>query len=118
MKTELALTSIPRRMNELGYGDNYFIHHRHLRVPANKEIKENAANEYYFLIEEDAITFSSAKYDGADSIIRVTSDSGIYDLSDKKVDEMQHEHTGAITVKNLTQIDLFVKFIQVIPKHD
>jgi hypothetical protein len=118
MKTELALAAIPRRMNELGYGDNYILHHRHLRIPASKEIKINAANEVYFLVEEDTITFSSAKYDGADAIIRVTSDSGVYDLSEKKADEMQHEHTGGIVVKNLTKIDLFVKFIQVIPKHD
>lgn len=118
MKTELALTSIPRRMRELGYGDNYILHHRHLKVPADKEIKINAANEFYFLIEEDALTFSSSRYDGADALFSVKSDSGTYDLSDKKVDEMQHEHTGAITVKNLTKIDLFIKFIQVIPKHD
>lgn len=118
MKTELALASIPRRMRELGYGDNYFIHHRHLRLPASKDLKINAANEFYFLIEEDALTFSSSKYEGSDSLFRVVSDSGIYDLAEKKADEMQHEHTGNITVKNLTKIDLFIKFIQVIPKND
>ena len=118
MKTELALASIPRRMNELGYGDNYIPHHRHLRIPAEGEIKINAATEIYFLVEEETLTFSRVEYDGADGIFRVESESGVYDLSDKKVDEMQHEHTGTITVKNHSRIDLFVKFIQVIPKHN
>lgn len=118
MKTELALFLIPKRMKEMGYGENYIPDHKHIRLPAGKEVKINAANEFYFLIEEDALTFSSSRYEGSDSLFRIVSDSGIYDLAEKKADEMQHEHTGNITVKNLTKIDLFVKFIQVIPKHD
>lgn len=105
MTVNLALEYIPKRMNELGYGSNYYIRFRHLVLRANESIRLDADNQYYFLVED------------ADNI-NVTSDFGTFDLSEENSNEMLYEHTGKIDIRNYASTVNHLRFIQVIPKHE
>ena len=60
MTTDLALEYIPRRMKELGYGDNYSIQFRHFVLPVMAVINENFPNQLLILIEpSEAIAVKS-----------------------------------------------------------
>jgi hypothetical protein len=104
MKLEFALDYIPRRMNELGYGKEYTTQWRHLQVDAHSQLKIDADNEYYFLIEPSA-DFS------------VRSKFGMFDLRDRASNEMLYEHRGKIKIRNFSNYSKFILFIQVIPHH-
>lgn len=103
MTINLALEYIPRRMQELGYDKDYYIRFRHLILQANEEQNIEAFNQLYFLVAET-------------ENVRVESETGIYDLSEKNVNEMQYEHQGSIHISNYLQGINHLRFIQVIPK--
>ena len=104
MTINLALEYIPRRMKELGYNTDYFIRFRHLVLQPNEEQTIHAFNQFFYLIEE------------AENV-RVESETGVFDLSESKTNEMQYEHQSKIHITNyLTGIN-HLRFIQVIPKH-
>lgn len=105
MTVNLALEYIPKRMNELGYGSNYYIRFRHLVLKPSETRKLDADNQYYFLVED------------ADNI-SVTSDFGIFDLSQENTNEMLYEHTGKISLHNYASTVNHLRFIQVIPKRE
>lgn len=104
MNTAFAIDFIPRRMNELGYGNGYITRYRHFQLEASGVINIDAENEYYFLIEP------------SDSIL-VKSKAGSYNLKDEGINEMQYEHRGKIKITNLSKTIQFILFIQVIPFH-
>ncbi len=105
MTVNLALEYIPRRMGELGFGNNYVLRFRHLVLQANETLSLDAQNQFFILVEE------------ADGI-SVESPGGMFDLSSTVTNEMQYEHQGKITVRNQTVRIIHARFIQVIPKHD
>ena len=104
MTIEFAIAFIPKRMEELGYGTNYIIRWRHFQVEANEVLLLDANNEYYLLINPT-------------KGIEVSSKSGVFNLSDAAINEMQYEHKGKIQIKNNNTSIQLVLFIQVIPNH-
>lgn len=107
MTVNLALEYIPRRMKELGYGNNYILRFRHFTLsPSEKRIITSLAGEFFLLVEENFY-------------LRIESETGIYDLGAKNSNEMQYEHQGEIALINSDSENfIHTKFIQVIPIHN
>jgi hypothetical protein len=104
MTTDLALEYIPRRMKEMGYGDNYSLRFAHFVLTPNQVISIEGSCQFFILVEEPAN-------------MDIESDTGIFNLSLSTTNEMQYEHQGFITIKNLATTANNVRFIQVIPKN-
>ena len=104
MTIDLALEYIPRRMEELGFGNRYTLRFRHLVLQATEELILDAQNQFFILVDQP-------------SGITVDSSSGVFDLSSSSVNEMQYEHQGLINIKNMTEKITHIRFIQVIIKH-
>ncbi len=104
MTTDLALEYIPRRMKELGYGDNYSLRFAHFVLIANQVVSVDASCQFFILVEEPAN-------------MDIESDTGIFNLALTTANEMQYEHQGLMTLKNLAGTINNVRFIQVIPKN-
>lgn len=104
MTINLALEYIPKRMDELGHGKNYTIRFRHLVLQANETQTIDATNQFYYLVEE------------ADQV-RVESETGVFDLSEKSTNEMQYEHQSKIQITNYLSGINHLRFIHVIPKN-
>ncbi len=105
MTTALALQYIPRRMNELGYGDNYVLRFRHLVLEPEQTMTLEAENQLFILVEQ----VSDAS---------INSDMGIYDLTDPALNEQSYEHQGKITIQNYSPQHLHLRMIQVIPNNN
>jgi hypothetical protein len=104
MTINLALEYIPKRMNELSYGNNYTIRFRHLLLKPKEERIEAGYNQLFILIEPD-------------DDIKVESDTGLFDLSELLTNEFQYEHQGEVAFTNLSAVSVHIRFIQVIPKN-
>lgn len=104
MTVEFALDFIPRRMRELGYGDNYITRWRHFQLETLQTLKLEGNNEYYMLINPS-------------SYFAVRSKAGVFDLNDVAVDEQKYEHRGKTQIKNRAETTQLILFIQVIPNH-
>ena len=48
--------------------------------------------------------------------VRVESNTGLFDLSEYQVNELQYEHSGKIIIRNLSNAPNHLRMIQVIPK--
>ena len=105
MTIQLAVEYISRRMQELGYGDQYNIRFRHFVLQPEEERKIDALNQLFLLI------------DPPDSVA-VISDFGVYDFTASNVNELQYEHQGCISIINYATIIQPVRFIQIIPKNE
>jgi hypothetical protein len=105
MTIELAIEYIPKRMEELGYGNNYNIRFRHFVLQAKETQNIDADNQLFILIE-------------ANDAMSVKSDFGIYDLAALNVNELQYEHQGNMDITNYGNTTLHVRFIQIIPKKE
>lgn len=105
MTIQLAIEFIPKRMQELGYGDQYNIRFRHFVLQPKERRKIHAANQLFLLIDPN------------DSVA-VVSDFGVYDLTASNVNELQYEHQGSIRIRNYAGITQHVRFIQIIPKNE
>lgn len=104
MTVEFVLDHIPRRMRELGYGNDYLTRWRSFFIHGEEDLRVDAENEHFFLIRPEYP-------------IRVKSKFGIYDVSDTGINEMQYEHRGKIDIHNYSADVVMVVFIQVIPTH-
>jgi len=105
MTPDLALEYIPRRMEELGYGNNYFLRFAHLVLQPQEVRFIEASCEFFILVEEP-------------QNVTIDSDMGVFDLSNTVANELQYEHQGAITITNKNpNATISVRFIQVIPKN-
>ena len=103
MTVNLALEYIPRRMAELGYGCEYHLRFRHLKLGTLETIQLNAFNQLIILLEPP-------------NDVRVESDTGVFDLSDYLLNEIQYEHRGMVKIINQMVMTGNIRFIQVIPK--
>jgi len=102
MTINFALEYIPRRMRELGYGDNYILRLRQFILIPKSVITVQAHAEYFILVE-------------AQEGIRIESNTGVYSSFEEQSDELQYEHNGEIIIDNAAEAYQWVKFIQVIP---
>ncbi len=103
MTIAFALEHIPRRMNDIGVGTLYQLHHRHFVVAPNAILELDATNHYFFQLDEIAD-------------VRIESEFGVYDLTETLVNEMQYEHSGQILITNYCSESKHLRFIQVIPQ--
>ena len=105
MNLAFALDYIPRRMEEMGFGDNYITRYRHFLVENKTDMIINAHNQYWYFIEPDGLT--------------IESERGIYNMDDTAINMQQHEHSGKIKISNqVSGRDMWMLFIQVIPQHN
>lgn len=103
MNISLALEYIPKRMEELGHGNQYHIRFRHMVLQAGETRAIASYNQFFILVE-------------ASPDIRVESDSGVYDLSEDMVNEYQYEHSGELVLTNYSPVMSQLRMIQVILK--
>ena len=103
MTIELAIEYIPRRMQELGYGNQYTIRFRHYVLQPKERKKIHADSQLFILIEPN-------------DTVSIKSDFGIYDLAALNVNELQYEHQGNIRIRNYAGVTQHLRFIQIIPK--
>jgi hypothetical protein len=104
MNMAFALDYIPRRMKELGYGENYLTRYRQVSVSPGTPLIIEAYNQLLLFV------------DPLDGVI-VQSKRGKLNLNDYSITEQQHEHNGKVTVTSGGGYFLqpYVTFIQVIP---
>jgi hypothetical protein len=105
MNINFALEYIPRRMKELGYGDNYIIRTKLISVRDESIVTIEAQGGEFFLLVQD--------YNN----LIIESDTGYYKQGTKLVTEQQYEHQGEIKIENTLGEFQYVRFIQVIPTH-
>ena len=104
MTEGLAIELAKRKMEELSVGENYLLRLRHFQIAPVSKLELKASNELFILLDPD-------------SMIKVFSKAGVYNVQDNKINEMQYLHRGHITVINQgRRAFLHVKFLQVIPK--
>jgi hypothetical protein len=104
MTIALAIEYIPRRMNDLGIGSQYYLRFRHFMLQPGEVVDIDAYNQFFILVDEV-------------SDISIVSDFGVYDLSDPNTNEQSYEHQGSITLQNFSSKPSSIRFIQVIPKN-
>ncbi len=104
MTINLALEYIPRRMEELGFGNDYYLRFRHFVLQPSEQLDVPAFNQFFILVDEA-------------QDVSVISEFGIFDLSLKNANEMLYEHQGQIKIQNNASAINHLRFIQVIPKH-
>lgn len=103
MTIELATDYIRRRMDELGFGNHYYIRFRHFVLKAGEAKQVDGDNQLFILV------------DPKDNI-SVQSVFGIFDVTADNVNELQYEHQGKIMLKNHSSLLQHIRFVQVIPK--
>lgn len=84
--------------------EEFILRYRHFRLDANEKRVVRAENQVFVL----TYPFYNLK---------LKSKSGLYDLADDGLNELQHVHTGIIELENQSSVRLDVKFIQAIPIH-
>ena len=104
MTIALAIEYIPRRMKDLGIDSDYYLRFRHFVLQAGEKIELDAHNQFFILVDEI-------------SDVSITSDFGLYDLSDPNTNEQIYEHQGSIAINNYAQSNTHIRFIQIIPKN-
>lgn len=103
MTPNIAQEYISRRMKDLGISE-YYLQLKHFALDPSEIKIIDAYNQFFVLTHElDQVS--------------ITSDFGLYDLSDPNINEHSYEHQGTITITNNSQSRAFVRFIQIIPKN-
>ncbi len=104
MTQAMALAYIPSRMEELGHR-KYILRLRHFMIGGKEHLDIDGQGQLFVLLDPDCM-------------VKVSSDSGTFDLTAGNINEMCYEHQGNIDIENYTAVPLSVKFIQVIPKDE
>ena len=101
MNEGTAVEMAKEKMKEMCV-EHYILRYRHLRLDAKEKREIKAENQIYVL------TYPLYS-------LTLISKMGIYDLADDGLNELQHVHTGQLTLQNQSGVRLDVKFIQAIP---
>jgi hypothetical protein len=104
MNETLAMEFVKRRMNELGFGENYISDIKHLVLLPNEKREVSAFNEFYYLLRDT-------------ENIRIRSDFGFYDLSFAHTNAQSYEHHGQIFLENTSPLRNHLRFLHILPKH-
>jgi hypothetical protein len=104
MTEQFALLYLPKRAAALGFTD-YWLKFRHLVLQPQEERQFDTGHQIYFLTEEP-------------DLIRVESDSGVFDNSETNANELTYEHSGTVIIKNQSPFVQHVRFIQLIPNYN
>lgn len=100
MTEQLIIQFIPERVRQLGFTD-YHLRYRDVMIEKQRTVNITAYNELYFIVD-----------DPPDLVVE--SDYGIYDSTDRPVEENAHQHRGEIVIQNRSSKSRRIKFIQVI----
>lgn len=103
MNSIFAQDYIARRMEELGYGNDYYLRVRHIVLKPLETRVLDADNQLWLLL------------DAVDSI-SIESAFGVFDLAAFHINELQYEHQGKIVLNNYSVLLRHIQFIQVILK--
>lgn len=104
MTEGMACELAEEKMRDLGLKrKQYLLRYRHLRIDASETRELKAANDLFIVI-------------GAPRGIKIRSKTGVYDLADIAIIEMQHVHSGTTKLTNTGRVFLDVTLLQVIPK--
>lgn len=105
MNTELALACIRSMMRDEGLSEtDYSLRSVHLVLPPDGHLDIEAYNELYYLEHEP-------------EDVNIRSDFGLYDLGFDKVNELQYEHRGFISIHNYSAMIRHIRFIRVFLKN-
>jgi hypothetical protein len=103
MTEGIAIEIACRKMQEIKAGKGFLLRYRHFQLQPSGSLVIKANSDLMILLIPDGDT-------------RVSSKTGIYDLKDAGVLEMQYLHTGNVAIENLNKtLPIQVKFLQVIP---
>ncbi len=105
MNPQLAFEIGKQRIRQIGYGRSFICSYRHMTIGAKQTITIKATNQFWYLVE------------GFTSFSKITSDLGLYDLTDVQLTENQHEHTGTISIYNRADTLLQLQFLVFTPRH-
>jgi hypothetical protein len=103
MNTDLAIEYIRKKMKALGYQDYYHLEYRQLNLRPLKTIMIDVQDQFVLFV------------DGLSTLLRIESESGIYDQSDIGINELTHIHRGQIKITNSSTVYKFLGMIQVMP---
>lgn len=104
MTEALAIEIARSKIRELDVKE-FVLRYRHIRLDSDQRRTLSADNEFYIIVARMPLLI-------------VKSKAGVYDLQDESLRELQHVHTGKITLINTVAQSMEVKFLQVIPKVD
>lgn len=104
MTETLAIEIAKSKMQEQDVKE-FVLRYRHIRLDSDQRRTLSADNEFYIIVERMPL-------------IVVKSKAGVYDLQDESLREIQHVHTGKITLINTVAQSMEMKFLQVIPMVD
>jgi hypothetical protein len=99
---EFAYRHLDRRMQDLGYGQNYYKRLRHFILKPSERIHVEAYGSYFVLAEEP-------------ERIQIKSQNGYFDTENLNMNEQQYEHHGKISIQNFSTQYNHVRFVQAIP---
>lgn len=103
MNPQIVLAYATKKLEELKTGNGYSIDFREISLPVGKTVRINATGQFYFLVDGYASTF------------RISSEAGVYDLSDSKLTENKHEHWGEIIIENNAGFLQHIQFVVITP---
>jgi hypothetical protein len=105
MNPQLAFELGKQRIRQIGYGRSFICSYRHITVAAKQTVVIKAQNQFWYLVE------------GFTSFSKIGSDLGSYDLTDVRLNENQHEHSGTIGIYNRGDTLLHLQFLVFTPRH-
>lgn len=103
MTTDFAIQYAAMLMQQMEI-NTYSLQYVQIVVKPLERLRIDAANRIYLLT------------DGFSDLIRITSNSGIYDITDIGITQCKHEHTVSIEIENRSALLRHVGFIMVIPQ--
>jgi hypothetical protein len=99
MSEQFILQYIPQRIRELGC-TQYHIDYCDKVIPAATTQEIEAHNTLYFIVDDP-------------TGLQVSSDYGVYDLTDDPLEDNIHQHRGTITITNPGTESRRIKFVRV-----
>jgi hypothetical protein len=102
MKIELIQQLINQKMSLRNYA-SFSVLFRELRFKANEALTFKVPGQFWFLEDNIPPQFL------------ISSEMGIYDLMDNRINELQHEHSGTIKMINRSSGVLLLRVVILIP---
>jgi len=104
MNQSFALKYIERRMQELGFENNYILRFQTYRIDPKQVMKISERGQFFYLIDPDPLCV-------------VRSFFGAFDKSEKNIAQLQYEFRGELALSSSGNETIFVDLIQVVPNH-
>jgi hypothetical protein len=106
MNTAFILDIIPKRMKEMGFGEDYRLEHRTIRVQTGTPFILKAWNSWVWFPSEGLTNNRN---------LSIESNFGSLVTLNPIYVQQQHEHTGKITIQNMDGSLTYVVMIMATP---